>query len=295
MSKSVGSQSSVGAPSMCYLDWDCTLTVNHMYHLLRPMERESSEAMKMWGTSTAKEGKDVGFARIVGRLSNQYALWGRKENRALRELETLTKNSTPLIDMENEQEKLVHGDLQVYLFGDEQRRTALDDFIQTMSANGGVCILTRGLTGCVYSCLLTYFSHWLRLQNIKIVDYAGQCLVGPTMEYSSLQHSRVKSKLVQIIEMEFSNSEQSERSCALIDDSYEEELDTGAISSKKLSNRLSFPLYGVSLPLSSRDGTDAVMHLRIGGTKRNGDGVTTHDFGTLKDFLLGKNGMVCKE
>ena len=273
------------AGNMCYLDWDCTLTINHMYHLLRPMNTESSETMKMWGNSPAKEEKDAGFARIVGRLSSQYALWGRKEKDALRELKSLTKNSRPLIDMESELEKLVHGDLQVFLFGDKQRRTALDDFIQAMSANGGVCILTRGLTGCVYSCILTYFSHWLELKNIKIVDYAGQCLIGPRMEYKSLQHSRVKPKLAQIIEMEFTSSQHLERSCTLIDDNFEEEIDKKAISNKKLSNRLSFPLYAVSLPLSFMDGTDTVLHLRIGGTRRNGNGVKTQDFEHLKELI----------
>lgn len=272
----------------CYLDWDCTLTANHMYHLLRPMKRESAEADKMWGSSKDRAKKDAGFASIVSKLNEQYALWGRKDSGSLQQLVALTKNSTPLIDMADENEKLIYDDLKVHLFGDNQRRCALDEFIKTTSRKKErVCILTRGLTGCVYSCLLTYFDHWLQLPNIMIVDYAGICLgpgIQPVSLKSKLLQSRVKPKLVQINEMEFGNWSNTETMCTLIDDSWEEEISGLTGEEMIVDTRLSFPLVAISCPISL-GGESNIMHLRIGGTPRNGDGLTTEDLNILKEVL----------
>ncbi len=282
--------SSASSQKMLYLDWDCTLTVNHMYHLLRPLRKSHNET-SMWGSIGVKEKdrvqKDKGFKHVVARLHEQYALWGRKDNEAFQELQELTRSSQPLIDREDEYESLIYDHLQVHLFGDENRRRTLDGFIVSMSAKcRGVCILTKGLAGCVYSAILSYFDHWLQLPNLKIVDYAGQVMEfsnGKASMKLSYLNARVKPKLSQVCEMEFSSNADKERTCALIDDSFEEEIDRVYLTSPALK-KPKFTFYNVDLPLA--DGS-RVLHLGLGGTLRNGDGLTVQDFTYLEQTILG--------
>ena len=214
---------------------------------------------------------------------------GLAQKASLQQLEELTRASAPLVDTTDENENLIYDDLKVYLFGDSRRISALDDFIKTASRICGVCILTRGLTGCVYSCLRTYFDHWLQLPKFMIVDYAGICL-GPGIQANTLVtrnlQARFKPKILQIVELEFSVPLDIERKCIFIDDSYKEEINKHALTNRdRMSSRLSFDLWEISFPISSRNGLSLAMNLRIGGTRRNGNGLTTQDFITLKELV----------
>ena len=207
-----------------YLDWDCTITQSHQYHALHSSLKLPSQLSALWQESADRESKIMGFKCLVKRLSPQYALWGLKDERNHQELAKLTQASTSLIDQGNPNEALVYDDIRQFLFGDENRQIALDKFIRAhCERDGCVCILTRGLTGTVYSAISSFFETWLKLP-IKIVDYAGQCLTLNTMKFEFL-NTRIQGKLLQIIEMEFGN-EATERTSevTLVDDSFQEEV-----------------------------------------------------------------------
>jgi hypothetical protein len=264
-----------------YLDWDCTLTQSHQYHALRSSLKLPSELSALWQESADRERKEKGFTDLVMRLSPQYALWGRKGEQNHKELAKLTQGSTALIDLENPNEALVYDDMQRFLFGDEQRRIALDKFIRARCERDGlVCILTRGLTGTVYSAISSFFESWLKLP-IDIVDHAGQCLTLNTMEFKFL-NTRNQGKLQQIVEMEYGYDEATlcSRVVSLVDDSFEEEVERGQLGKPLIKSNM-FQFYATELS----DGEGRLLKLSIGGTKRNGNGLQIPDFAYLQEYF----------
>tara|TARA_A100001035_G_C27664175_1_gene445228 strand:+ start:86 stop:658 length:573 start_codon:yes stop_codon:yes gene_type:complete len=189
-----------------------------------------------------------------------------------------------LIDPSSDDESLVYDELQHFLFGGEERRNALDNFIRSQCERlGGVCILTRGLTGTVYSAIESFFEPWLKLP-IKIVDYAGQCLTLNTMEFKFLD-TRIQGKLLQIAEMEFGNeAAQCTSVVALVDDNFEEEVGREQLG-KPLMKSKTFQFYATELS----DENSRKLQLSIGGTKRNGSGLQVPEFAFLQEYLASKS------
>lgn len=264
-----------------YLDWDCTITIQHQYHLLSPAYGTDTSELGLLLASSISDGarKLKGLEAIVDRLSAQYALWGRKGKEVPQELAKLTQSSTALVDRTSPDEELIYDELLEIFFGDEQRRNALNEFIISQCERGvSVCILTKGLTGAVYSAILSFWEPWTKFP-IKIVDYAGQCLTMNTMAFKLL-NTRLLFKLGQIVEMELDGGGATQCACALVDDSFEEEIKLEWLG-KPLVKSKKFQFYAVQVPL---DG-GRTMHLSVGGTKKNSSGLGIKEFAYLNEYF----------
>jgi len=180
-----------------FIDWDCTITQEHMYSMFVRSDRSPrSEFGKFISTLGNNSEKIKAAEKIVKRLAPLYQAWGFPEDDAIEVLHEAFEQYTQLL---LPQESLIHEKLKEFLFGSADRIAFLTRLISSIQATGReVTILTKGIGACVVSALRTFLPQWLEtpsttassaaeakknslgvandfklLRAVVVVDYAG--------------------------------------------------------------------------------------------------------------------------
>ena len=239
------------------------------------------------------------YGSIVNRLVSQYKLWGKSSTHALEELAAVvSKDVKPLVDISDTSEAQLYEKLKEFLFGDSQRQTFLSTFFQKLceTHNVEVIILTKGLAGTVYSCILSYFPHWCEYPLLKIVDFAGFILYPYSMLSDKDGEGKakevkiegyivsIKPKLEQILDFEKSGKGLNEPSSItmLVDDSYQEEV---GLKVGKNANRV-IETETESFVMYDKFSISDALEVYCGGSPKNGTGVSVEDGHLILDLIM---------
>jgi len=144
-----------------FIDWDCTITQEHMYSMFVRSDRSPrTEFGKFLTTLDNNPEKIQAAENIVKRLKPLYQAWGYPEDAAIDVLQAALQQRSPLLIMP--QDLIIYEDLKKFLFGSADRIAFLTRLISSIQGTGrDVTILTKGIGACVVSALRTYLPQWL--------------------------------------------------------------------------------------------------------------------------------------
>jgi hypothetical protein len=206
-----------------FFDWDCTITTNHMFSLLRSTSNKEAEDFKRI-YAMEDIAKLNSFSDLVAAQRRYYECWG--PTKPIDRLEAFCLEGSTLLPADSP----IFEDLKVYLFGDMERQRFLASLLYqlTIVLNLPIFICTKGIGASVLGAIKAFFPEWLESYSIVIIDYAG-IVYDPRSSSSVLSRTLpYESKLAQIdfylnsvlVEKQDEMLSEKEASVVLIDDSF---------------------------------------------------------------------------
>jgi hypothetical protein len=150
-------------PRRVYIDFDCTLTQEHMYALFSARgvlpASSKSELGRFVAVIEHQADKIDILKRVLQRLRPFYQVWGGVGEESVGVLHKALAKAEPLL---LPGEESLREDLREFLFGNQSRRDALSLMLLEMQSRGQeVTILTKGIGCCVIGALKSLMPHWL--------------------------------------------------------------------------------------------------------------------------------------
>ncbi len=160
-------------PQRVYIDFDCTLTQEHMYCMFSARAVLPASSKSELGRFVAliehQADKIDILKRVLHRLRPVYQVWGSVGEESVRVLHQALAKAEPLLLPGEESLK---DDLREFLFGNQSRRDSLSLMLLEMQSRGQeVTILTKGLGCCVVGALKSLMPHWLGI--VETLAHAG--------------------------------------------------------------------------------------------------------------------------
>jgi len=239
-----------------FIDWDCTITQEHMYSMFVRSDRSPrSEFGKFIATLENNAEKIKVAEQIVKRLAPLYQAWGFPDDDAIDVLHEAMEENTQLL---LPQDSLIRENLKEFLFGSADRIAFLARLISSIQATGReVTILTKGIGACVVRALRTYLPQWLEtsattakgagaeekevslsvanandsklLRAVVVVDYAGLMWHQGTVSRAAVPCSnKIVQMMALLMQFPFMNSSAASGDASnkvlLVDDSAPQEI-----------------------------------------------------------------------
>ena len=327
---SAGEPTPQNRPLCVFLDWDCTITRRHMFSVFKPPSKggrfDTSFLRSIAGQepSLYKRKEEV-FHSFVRSKTSLYEAWGSGKPHHLATLRKAvcdmqlgpgsdnTSGDTKTVGVDI---SLIAEDIDKFLFGSEERKNSLTQFIISLQNVGcDVSILTKGITSCVARAISLCLPEWLDENTfstpLRIIDYAGDVfeldhetktfkVVGTTVRGGTKRNQIDKFMETIICRTAKLGGYSGSRSrderigqckAVLIDDNFQSEIaglraeelmDTGEDSSR-------CPLYNMESIFTLENGDQENITYITGGPSRNGDGLQDTDMARILQAVTNSN------
>lgn len=206
-----------------FVDWDCTITSQHMFSMLQsPKSAESSEFLQ----SLATEEERRAYWAFQQRNVFHYRGWGRKDASSLEACKA--QALAPHVDLFPPQFECIKKQLKDYLFGGDARLEAITRTLVQLNSHArqGMFILTKGIGSYVLAVVRSLAAHWIALlPGLLVVDYTGHMYsLAPGSEPFRGSTFPVDHKIPQMLGVFAATQQPIPAFILLIDDGYEGEL-----------------------------------------------------------------------